>query len=43
MFRPGTEENVVLCTMLSPESGGIREPTARRTMEATIPADRLHR
>jgi len=43
MLRQGTEENVVLCTTLAPESEEIREQTARRTRETTIPADRLHR
>jgi len=43
MFKQGIGENVVLCTTLSREPEGIREPIARRTREATIPADRLHR
>jgi len=43
MLQEGVEENVALCTMLGEEAEEIREPTARRTMEATIPADRLHR
>jgi len=43
MLQQGAEENVVLCTMLGWEAEEIREPTGRRTMEATIPADRLHR
>jgi len=43
MFKQGVEENVVLCTTLASEAEEIREPEARRTREATIPADRLHR
>jgi hypothetical protein len=43
MFQQGIEENVELCTTLGEEAEKIREPTARRTKEATIPADRLHR
>jgi len=43
MFKQGTEENVGLCTTLSPEAEEIEEPTARRTRETTVPADRLHR
>jgi len=43
MFKQGTEENVELCTTLAPEPDEIREPKARGTIEATNPADRLHR
>ena len=43
MFKQGTEENVEICTRLARETEEIRGPTAGRTREATIPADRLHR
>jgi hypothetical protein len=43
MFKQRIEEDVVLCTTLSREPEEIREPTARRAMETTNPADRLHR